>query len=69
MTERRNDPLQRHNDPQSPHERAHTLASDRIDGPLTATDAIWLDDHLHGCDHCRSISAASSATWSEASVR
>ncbi len=58
MTERRNDPLQRHNDPQSPHERAHTLASDRIDGPLTATDAIWLDDHLHGCDHCRSISAA-----------
>ncbi len=59
MTEsRHNDPLQRHNDPQSPHERARGLASDRLGGPLTATDAIWLDDHLHGCDSCRAVAAA-----------
>jgi hypothetical protein len=48
----------RHNDPQSPHERARLLASDRLGGPLTATDAIWLDDHLHDCDECRSVAAA-----------
>ncbi len=59
MTEgRRNDPLLRHNDPQSPHERARGLASDRLDGSLTATDAIWLDDHLHACDDCRAVAAA-----------
>lgn len=59
MTEgRHNDPLQRHNDPQSPHERARVLASDRLNDGLTATDAIWLDEHLHGCDACRAIAAA-----------
>lgn len=48
----------RHNDPQTPHERARILASDRLDGELSATDAAWLDAHLSGCDECRSVAAA-----------
>ena len=48
----------RHNDPQTPHERARLLASDRLDGPLDAADATWLDGHLDGCDACRAIAAA-----------
>jgi len=48
----------RHNDPQTPHERARSLASDRLDAPLTASDAIWLDEHLAGCADCRAIAAA-----------
>ncbi len=48
----------RHNDPQTPHERARALASDRLDGPLAASDAIWLEDHLTGCDECRAMAAA-----------
>ena len=51
----------RHNDPQTPHERARVLASDRLDGPLDAEDAVWLDGHLAGCDECRSIAAAYAA--------
>ncbi len=47
--------IRRHNDPQSPHERARTLASDRLDAPLGPTDAGWLDEHLAGCDACRVI--------------
>lgn len=47
--------IRRHNDPQSPHERARTLASDRLDGPLDPTDAGWLDDHLALCDGCRVV--------------
>ncbi len=48
----------RHNDPQTPHERARILASDRLDGELSPTDAGWLDAHLRGCDECRSVAAA-----------
>lgn len=48
----------RHNDPQTPHERARALASDRLDGPLPASEAIWLDEHLAGCDDCRATAAA-----------
>jgi len=47
--------IRRHNDPQTPHERARTLASDRLDAPLGPTDAGWLDEHLAGCDACRAI--------------
>ena len=45
----------RHNDPQTPHERARALASDRLDGPLAAADALWLEDHLADCDACRTV--------------
>jgi Putative zinc-finger/WD40-like Beta Propeller Repeat len=45
----------RHNDPQTPHERARALASDRLDGSLAAADALWLDDHLATCDACRAV--------------
>jgi hypothetical protein len=48
----------RHNDPQTPHERARLLASDRLDGSLSASDTTWLDEHLRGCEPCRSIAAA-----------
>ncbi len=48
----------RHNDPQTPHERARLLASDRLDGSLSASDTAWLDEHLRGCESCRSIAGA-----------
>lgn len=48
----------RHNDPQTPHERARLLASDRLDGSLSVSDTAWLVEHLRGCDSCRSIAAA-----------
>jgi hypothetical protein len=48
----------RHNDPQTPHERARLLASDRLHGPLAVTDAVWLDEHLRRCETCHSIAAA-----------
>jgi hypothetical protein len=48
----------RHNDPQSPHERARVLASDRLDGPLSADDRIWLEGHLSDCDACRAVAGA-----------
>jgi putative zinc finger protein len=48
----------RHNDPQTPHERARLLASDRLDGRLSVADAIWLDAHLRTCDDCRVVAEA-----------
>ena len=48
----------RHNDPQTPHERARLLASDRLDGRLTAADDTWLDAHLRTCDACRAVAEA-----------
>ena len=48
----------RHNDPQSPHERARLLASDQLDGALSATDAAWLELHLGECRACREIADA-----------
>ena len=50
--------VQRHNDPQSPHERARVLASDQLDAALTAADAVWLEGHLADCDACRAIARA-----------
>ena len=40
------------------HERARALAAQRLDAPLEAGDAAWLDEHLAGCDACRSVAAA-----------
>ena len=40
------------------HDRARALAAQRLDDPLESADAQWLDDHLAGCDACRSIAAA-----------
>ena len=39
------------------HERARTLAAQRLDEPLATADAGWLVDHLAGCDSCRAIAA------------
>jgi hypothetical protein len=48
----------RHNDPQSPHERARLLASDQLDAELFPADAAWLRRHLADCDACRAIARA-----------
>jgi len=37
----------------SPHERARTRAAQRMDGPLGAAEAAWLDAHLAECKGCR----------------
>lgn len=39
----------------SPHERARTRAAERLDAPLTAGEATWLDGHLDDCPACRAI--------------
>ena len=49
---------QRHNDPQSPHERARVLASDQLDAALSPSDAVWLEGHLAECDACRAVARA-----------
>lgn len=43
------------------HQRARGLAAERLDAPLEASDGVWLDEHLVGCDDCRSIAAAYAA--------
>lgn len=48
----------RHNDPQSPHERARLLASDQLDAALSQADSAWLDGHLADCDACRAVARA-----------
>jgi len=40
------------------HDRARAMAAQRLDTPLETADAAWLDDHLSGCDACRSVAAA-----------
>jgi len=40
------------------HERARSLASDALLGPLASADAAWLDEHLAGCEPCRAAAAA-----------
>jgi len=42
----------------SPHERARARSAERIDGPLDAEEAAWLDEHLAGCPECAAIAAA-----------
>jgi len=45
----------RHNDPQTPHERARTLGSDRLDMALTVDDVAWLERHLATCPDCSAV--------------
>ena len=45
----------RHNDPQTPHERARALGSDRLDMALTVDDAAWLERHLATCQDCSAV--------------
>ena len=40
------------------HERARSLAAERIDEALAPADAAWLEEHLAGCVGCRSVAAA-----------
>jgi hypothetical protein len=40
------------------HDRAQELAATRIDEPLEAADAVWLDAHLAGCDACAAAADA-----------
>jgi WD40-like Beta Propeller Repeat len=39
------------------HERARTLAAQRLDEALDPADATWLTDHLAACESCRAIAA------------
>jgi hypothetical protein len=42
----------------TPHERARFRAAERIDAQLDPAEAAWLDEHLGGCDECRTIAEA-----------
>ena len=42
----------------SAHEHARLRAAERLARPLEPAEAAWLQDHLAGCDACRSIAAA-----------
>src|SRR5436190_7737858 len=42
----------------SPHERARVRAAERLEAPLRASEAAWLDAHLETCANCASIAAA-----------
>ena len=42
----------------SAHEHARLRAAERLALPLEPAEAAWLEDHLAGCDACRSIAAA-----------
>jgi hypothetical protein len=42
----------------TPHDRARSRAAERIDAPLDATEAAWLDEHLAGCEACRVVASA-----------
>jgi hypothetical protein len=39
----------------SPHERARIRAAERLNAPLAASEAAWLDGHLADCEACRAI--------------
>jgi hypothetical protein len=41
----------------SQHDRARARAAERLDGPLEASEAAWLDEHLASCDECSAIAA------------
>ena len=42
----------------SPHDRARSRAAERLDEPLEATEAAWLDEHLAGCATCLTTARA-----------
>jgi hypothetical protein len=41
----------------SQHARARARAAERLDRPLDADEAAWLDGHLASCDECAAIAA------------
>jgi Putative zinc-finger/WD40-like Beta Propeller Repeat len=43
------------------HARARELASEALRGQLGEADAIWLDEHLTGCDACQAMADAFAA--------
>ena len=45
----------RHDDWSSDHARAQARSAERLDGPLDADEAAWLDNHLAGCADCAAI--------------
>ena len=51
----------RASDSSATHTRARGLAAERLDTALQPTDRVWLDEHLVGCDACRSVAAAYAA--------
>ena len=51
----------RASDSSATHERARGLSSERLDTSLEPADRVWLDEHLVGCDACRSVAAAYAA--------
>ena len=42
----------------SPHDRARSLAAERLGGPLEGGEGGWLDDHLTACAECRAVADA-----------
>ena len=40
------------------HDRARSLAAERLDGPLQRADDTWLATHLAGCPTCRAVAGA-----------
>lgn len=48
----------RASDSSATHERARGLSSERLDTSLEPADRVWLDEHLVGCEACRSVAAA-----------
>jgi hypothetical protein len=47
----------RSDDWKSQHARARARAAERLDGPLDAAEAAWLDGHLKDCSECAAIAA------------
>ena len=47
----------RHDDWSSDHDRARARAAERLDGPLDADEAVWLDEHLASCGDCSAVAA------------
>src|SRR5262245_65402 len=47
----------RHDDWSSDHARARARAAERLDAPLDADEAAWLDAHLASCSACAAIAA------------
>lgn len=45
----------------SPHERARNRAAERLEAPLAAREAAWLETHLADCEPCRAIAEAYAA--------
>jgi hypothetical protein len=42
----------------TPHDRARSRAAERLDAELDPGEAAWLDEHLAGCEACRTVAEA-----------